>query len=172
MTRLVDADALEKRFEEECAGECPICIYSHEGCPCGLIKTAPTVEITEEQAIDKLHETGWMQRHDKEMTKRPTGKCGKCEYYRNNYGYGQCFAQKNAPRVDYNHSCENFKYKEWEGQWVTLRCTNCHDRTKLHISSRIGIYSLAEFKKQRLVCLKCGADMKVVRQRKENRGNE
>ena len=41
----------------------------------------------------------------------PMGKCGKCEYYRNNYGYGQCFAQKNAPRVDYNHSCENFKYK-------------------------------------------------------------
>lgn len=34
----------------------------------------PTVDITEEQAIDKLHETGWMQRHDKEMTKRPTGE--------------------------------------------------------------------------------------------------
>ncbi len=75
--RLIDADALEKLFEEECAGECPICIYSHEGCPCGLIRTAPTVDITEEQAIDKLHETGWMQRHDKEMTERTTGK--ECE---------------------------------------------------------------------------------------------
>jgi hypothetical protein len=42
--RLIDADALEKRFEEECEGECPICIYSNEGFPCGLIKTAPTVE--------------------------------------------------------------------------------------------------------------------------------
>lgn len=30
----------------------------------------PTVDITEEQAIDKLHETGWMQKHDKEMTKQ------------------------------------------------------------------------------------------------------
>ena len=41
--RSIDADALEKLFEEECAGECPICCYSNEGCPCGLIKTAPTV---------------------------------------------------------------------------------------------------------------------------------
>ena len=62
--------------------------------------------------------------------------------------------------------------KEWKGQWVTLRCTNCHERIKVHISSRIGIYSLAEFKRKHVVCLKCGADMKVVRQRKENRGNE
>lgn len=28
-------------------------------------------EITEEQAIDKLHETGWLIKHDKEMTDRP-----------------------------------------------------------------------------------------------------
>ena len=33
-----------------------------------IIDNAPTVEITEEQAIDKLHETGWLPRHDKEMT--------------------------------------------------------------------------------------------------------
>lgn len=31
-------------------------------------------EITEEQAIDKLHVTGWMIRHDKAMTERPTSK--------------------------------------------------------------------------------------------------
>lgn len=37
------------------------------------IDNAPTVEITEEQAIDKLHETGWLPRHDKEMTVRPQG---------------------------------------------------------------------------------------------------
>ena len=36
-----------------------------------IIDTAPAIEITEEQAIDKLHETGWMQRHDKEMTESP-----------------------------------------------------------------------------------------------------
>lgn len=38
-----------------------------------IVDNAPTVEITEEQAIDKLHETGWLPRHDKEMTERPTG---------------------------------------------------------------------------------------------------
>ncbi len=38
------------------------------------IDNAPTVEITEEQAIDKLHETGWLQEHDKQMTERPQGE--------------------------------------------------------------------------------------------------
>lgn len=38
-------------------------------------------------------------------------RCEDCKYYVNTYGYGQCFGQKNAPRVDYNHSCENFKSK-------------------------------------------------------------
>lgn len=38
------------------------------------INNAPTVELTEEQAIDKLHETGWLIRHDKEMTERPQGE--------------------------------------------------------------------------------------------------
>lgn len=33
-----------------------------------FLKSRPPAEITEEQAIDKLHETGWMQNHDKEMT--------------------------------------------------------------------------------------------------------
>lgn len=40
----------------------------------GIAENAPTVELTEEQAIDKLHETGWLIRHDKEMTERPHGK--------------------------------------------------------------------------------------------------
>ena len=38
------------------------------------IENAPTVELTEGQAIDKLHETGWLPRHDKEMTERPQGE--------------------------------------------------------------------------------------------------
>ena len=62
------------------------------------IAEAPTVEITEEQAIDKLHETGWLPRHDKEMTERPTGHwvngyksfncsvCGKIAYSWNHFG--------------------------------------------------------------------------------------
>ena len=40
-----------------------------------LIDDAPAVEITEEQAINKLHETGWLIEHDKEMTTRPQGEC-------------------------------------------------------------------------------------------------
>ena len=39
-----------------------------------LIDNAPTVDITEEQAIDKLHKTGWLPMHDKEMTERPQGE--------------------------------------------------------------------------------------------------
>lgn len=49
------------------------------------IAEAQTVEITEEQAIDILHKTGWLLRHDKEMTERPN--CGlkirKKEYNEN-----------------------------------------------------------------------------------------
>lgn len=53
-----------------------------------ILQDGIPAEITEEQAIDKLHETGWMQRHDKEMTEQPTGewiegengniKCNQC----------------------------------------------------------------------------------------------
>ena len=39
-----------------------------------IIDNAPTVDITEEQAIDKLHKTGWLPMHDKEMTERPQGE--------------------------------------------------------------------------------------------------
>lgn len=42
--------------------------------PLYQIDNTPTVEITEEQAIDKLHDTGWLPLHDKEMTERPTDK--------------------------------------------------------------------------------------------------
>ena len=41
--------------------------------------------------------------------------CRNCDYYVNNYGYGQCYAQKNAPRVENNECCENWKkYLELE----------------------------------------------------------
>jgi predicted RNA-binding Zn-ribbon protein involved in translation (DUF1610 family) len=64
----------------------------------GMVDNAPTVEITEEQAIDKLHDTGWLPLHDKEMTERPTGHwvngyksfncsvCGKIAYSWNHFG--------------------------------------------------------------------------------------
>lgn len=36
-------------------------------------------------------------------------RCKNCRYYANSYGYGQCYGQKNAPRVEDDDSCENFK---------------------------------------------------------------
>lgn len=77
MTRLVDAEALRKVIQNDLdigdnVGDDGY--YNAMYMSLEYIDNAPTVEITEEQAIDKLHETGWMQRHDKEMTKRPTGE--------------------------------------------------------------------------------------------------
>ena len=58
--------------------------------------------ITEEQAIDKLHETGWLQEHDKQMTERPQGEWipikmrpGTDEEYEEFSQYGDC------PREDF-----------------------------------------------------------------------
>lgn len=62
--RLIDANALEELFEEECTGECSVCGYSNEGCPCGLIKTAPTV--TPDMAQVLAYECG------KASAERPT----------------------------------------------------------------------------------------------------
>ena len=51
---------------------------------CCYIENEPTVtvepELTEEQAIDKLHETGWLPEHDRQMTERPQGEWIN-EYY-------------------------------------------------------------------------------------------
>ena len=35
--------------------------------------------------------------------------CKNCDYYVNKYGYGQCYGQKNAPRVEEDECCEDFK---------------------------------------------------------------
>ena len=73
--RLIDADALKNELSDK-----DYITYTHEygdAIPVdwimSAIDNAPTVEITEEQAIDKLHDTGWLPLHDKEMTERPTG---------------------------------------------------------------------------------------------------
>lgn len=45
MTRLIDADALKKAFED-CTGECSCCIHNtNDFNYCGLIDNAPTVEL-------------------------------------------------------------------------------------------------------------------------------
>lgn len=43
--RLIDADALKKLMEEECAEECAICCYANieDGCCCKLIDNVPTI---------------------------------------------------------------------------------------------------------------------------------
>ena len=50
-----------------------------------IIDNAPAIspEITEEQAIDKLRETGWLQQHDKELAPKqdPEWLCPTCTFY-------------------------------------------------------------------------------------------
>ena len=48
--------------------------------------------------------------------------CKNCDYYVNHYGYGQCYGQKNAPRVDDNECCDSFK--EYSGSKEQLTVTN------------------------------------------------
>ena len=78
--RLGDLDALKEALKSNCDTLCndKNTNWCEHCCPLNdfedLIDNAPTVELTEEQAIDKLHETGWLIRHDKEMTERPQGE--------------------------------------------------------------------------------------------------
>lgn len=71
---LVSREALKEAIEQgegfswDSYGKDDLCVRKK------YIDNAPTVEITEEQAIDKLYETGWIIRHDKEMTERPHGE--------------------------------------------------------------------------------------------------
>ena len=96
--RLIDADALKKAFkvEELYWGKRII----------NEIDNNPTVEFTEEQAIDKLHETGWLIRHDKEMTERPQG-----EWITHQTGYliweecNQCHAQVGTVGMNFCPNC-------------------------------------------------------------------
>lgn len=88
--RTVDADALKSDFQDRLRkaknwkenalnkGDDELVIRAEATIDfiCEVIMTidnAPTVELTEEQAIDKLHEIGWIIKHDKEMTERTHG---------------------------------------------------------------------------------------------------
>ena len=72
MKRLIDAERLKVGIFNACIDEhfMPTRLLNWDNIT-NIIDNAPTVDITEEQAIDKLHETGWLIRHDKEMTERP-----------------------------------------------------------------------------------------------------
>ncbi len=45
----------------------------------------------------------------KEVVEETEKACKTCDYYVNKYGYGQCYGQKDAPRVDENEVCESWK---------------------------------------------------------------
>lgn len=68
--RLIDANALKNTLNEVFE-TVEVMLFDDI---IATIDNAPTAEITEEQAIDKLHDTDWLPLHDKEMTKRPTGE--------------------------------------------------------------------------------------------------
>ena len=79
--RLIDAEALKEAIKKELP---EMSNWGEHFIPM-LIDNAPTVEITEEQAIDKLHETGWLIEHDKIMTERPHGKT-HAEIFKQTFG--------------------------------------------------------------------------------------
>lgn len=113
MTRLIDADKLPfhecadsdciEASKENCA-VCEFrCVTKEE------IDNAPTVDITEEQAIDKLHETGWLPMHDKEMTERPQGKLNEAIKTIK----AVCSMQKACIECPMNSNCNEFP-QEWK----------------------------------------------------------
>ena len=71
--RLIDKDALIEQIVKEFGGIGLSNARHVNDVYQNCINNAPVVEITEEMTIDKLHETGWMQAHDKAMTETPCG---------------------------------------------------------------------------------------------------
>ena len=63
-------------------------------------------------------EYGCTLNYKKEVTNKEDTKkvCKTCEYYATIHGYGQCYGQKNAPKVDANevHNCWQESWKEME----------------------------------------------------------
>lgn len=73
------------------------------------IKNAPTVEISQEQAIDKLNEIGWLYNHDKAIAEfeRPQGDITEEDI-------------QNAIRAGYEngYSMAQAKYQRPQGEWI------------------------------------------------------
>lgn len=107
--RLIDADALKKLMEEECAEECAICCYANsgDGCRCKLIDNVPTVEYPfYQEAYQTGYEEGknerphgeWIYTDKEDKKKGYGGYCSVCkcdmpigindwkqEYYESNF---------------------------------------------------------------------------------------
>ena len=76
--RLIDADALNKSFNESCNLRCDGCTHSRLDCICGLIQEAPTVEAWTWQQIAQIkyeiyQEVGNIDR-SKYITERAQGR--------------------------------------------------------------------------------------------------
>jgi hypothetical protein len=56
MMRPIDADALDKKFERLCPGECYTCNYSEGPYACALIGKAPTVDVLTRQQADIIRQ--------------------------------------------------------------------------------------------------------------------
>lgn len=78
--------AVNDFFDNHFKGLVPNELITYAEAVDNAIDSTLTVEFTEEQAIDKLHETGWLIRHDKEMTERLQGEW--IDY--SNEGYVEC----------------------------------------------------------------------------------
>lgn len=46
--------------------------------------------------------------------------CSNCDYYVNEYGYGQCYARRYAPKVDDDYCCVLFKDTTSKGEWERI----------------------------------------------------
>lgn len=117
-----------------------------------IIDDAPEFKITEEQAIDKLHETGWLIKHDKEMTERPQKvvtiphelieKLVLC-------------VVDTVENIDWDKAIETYKERP-HGKWIfsipnineigTWKCSNCNNAP---VVPELSNY-----------CPNCGADMR------------
>ena len=96
MDELISREALKKAFENLASDDYNEPIW-YQQTVFETIDNAPTVELTEEQAIDKLHETGWMQNHDKELTEQPTDEKAEwiyCGVWSEGVGMGQVYGDK------------------------------------------------------------------------------
>lgn len=68
-----------------------------------------------------------------------TKNCKDCKYYRNDFGYGQCYGQKNAPKVNEVEHCDQFIEKVSCAECIhknvcynlqeCIRCEVDHDNT-------------------------------------------
>lgn len=101
--RLGDLDALKKSLDEQMNFDenCRDSVFD-------IIDNAPTVEITEEQAIDKLHETGWLPEHDRQMTENK-GDLISCEVLRKDI-CGNCSAKMDN-KISLNSGIREFDKK-------------------------------------------------------------